>query len=86
VTRGIFGHASLRLDDVMGEVVSHAAVLNAAPGIKVTGPVREAIGAEFATAALAPIRLKWSDAPLEAWEVLPPHGSVPDRGRGLRPT
>ncbi len=71
VTRGIFGHKSLRVDDVMGETVAHAAVLNRLPGIKVTDPVRRAIGPEFHAVELPPLSLKWSSENLRAWEVSP---------------
>ena len=71
VTRGVFGHRSLRVDDVMGETVAHAAVLNRLPGIKVTDEVRQVIGAEFRTTELPAVSLKWSRENLRAWEVSP---------------
>ncbi len=72
VTRGVFGHRSLRLEDVMGETVAHAAALNRLPGITVTDRVREAIGAEFRAVELAPLPLTWSGGTLGAWEIEPP--------------
>jgi class 3 adenylate cyclase len=71
VTRGLFGHKSLRVDDVMGETVAHAAVLNRLPGIKVTDPVRKALGPEFHAEELPPLSLKWTSENLRAWEVSP---------------
>lgn len=71
VTRGLFGHPSLQLDDVMGEAVAHAAVLNRVSGINVTDQVRAGLGAEFRLAELPPVPLKWSSESLRAWQVLP---------------
>ena len=69
VTEGIFGHDSLRLYDVMGEAVAHAAVLNRLPGIKVTGDVRDAVGSVFRTTEMPAVPLKWSREQLQAWIV-----------------
>ncbi len=71
VTRGVFGHRSLRVDDVMGETVAHAAVLNRLAGIKVTDKVRQALGAEFHAEELPPLSLKWTSENLRVWEVKP---------------
>jgi adenylate cyclase len=71
VFRGVIGHKSLRVDDVMGVTVAHAAVLNRLPGIKVTDPVRRAIGPEFHAVELPPLSLKWTSENLRAWEVKP---------------
>ena len=71
VTRGVFGHRSLRVADVMGETVAHASVLNRLPGIKVTAPVQQALGPEFHTEELPPLTLKWTSENLRAWQVTP---------------
>jgi len=70
VEEGVYGHRSLRMYDVMGEAVAHAAVLNHVPGIVVTSEVRRALGAEFRTEKLPAIPLKWKADALEAWRVL----------------
>ncbi|MCX7030555.1 MAG: adenylate/guanylate cyclase domain-containing protein [Spirochaetes bacterium] len=70
LVQGVFGHRSLRLEDVMGEIVANAFLLNRYPGIKVTGEVRNAIGAEVRTEELPAIPLKWRGDPLDAWAVL----------------
>ncbi len=69
VTRGVFGHKSLKVDDVLGETVAHAAVLNRLPGIKVTDPVRKSLGPEFHAVELPSLSLKWTSENLRAWEV-----------------
>ena len=70
VVEGIFGHDSLRLYDVIGETVAHAAVMNRFPGIKVTGEIRDAAGGEFRMKEMTPVPLKWGGDPLRAWLVL----------------
>ena len=70
VTRGLFGHRSLRTLDVMGETVNEAAVLTRCRGVAVTGPVNAALGDAFRTEPLPDVPLKWRDEPLRAWRVL----------------
>ena len=69
VTRGVFGHQSLRLDDIMGDIVMHAAILNRIPGIKVTDKVREAVMTEFTTTELPSMPMKGKPGTLRAWSV-----------------
>jgi class 3 adenylate cyclase len=70
VVQGVFGHPSKLLDDIMGETVANAFILNRFPGIKVTKEVRGAVGAEHRTRELPAIPQKWGGDPLEAWLVL----------------
>jgi adenylate cyclase len=70
VVEGIFGHDSLRLYDIMGEPVAHAAVMNRFPGIIVTAKVRDAAGGEFRMKEMPPVPPKWGGDPLRAWRVL----------------
>jgi adenylate cyclase len=69
VVEGVYGHESLRLHDVMGEAVAHAAVLNRIPGITVSREVRDAVRAKYRTKELPAVPLKWRNDPLEAWQV-----------------
>jgi class 3 adenylate cyclase len=70
LVQGVFGHQSLRLEDVMGAIVSYTFLLNRYPGIKVTREVRHAIGVEFRTEELPAIPMKWRGDPLQAWVIL----------------
>jgi adenylate cyclase len=70
VVEGIFGHDSLRLYDIMGETVAHAAIINRFPGIIVTATVRDAAGGEFRMKEMPPVPPKWGGEPLRAWRVL----------------
>jgi class 3 adenylate cyclase len=70
VVQGVYGHASLRTFDIMGEAVSHAAVMSRGPGIKITTQVRDAVRGQYRTKELPAIPLKWGGDPLEAWLVL----------------
>jgi adenylate cyclase len=70
VFQGTFGHASLRTEDIMGDAVAHAAVLNRVPGIVVTEAVMSALGGAFGTRALPPMPVKWSVTPLLAWQII----------------
>ena len=71
VTRGRFGHRSLLTDDVMGETVARASVLNRHRGIVVSRAVRDALPRSFRTEELPPLPMKWRSDSLEAWRVLP---------------
>ncbi len=70
VVEGIFGHDSLRLYDIMGETVAHAAIMNRFPGIIVTAKVHDAAGGEFRMEEMPPVPPKWGGEPLRAWRVL----------------
>jgi class 3 adenylate cyclase len=70
VTRGLFGHRSLRTMDVLGGTVNEAAVLTRYRGVVVTGPVNEALAGEFRTEPLADFPLKWRGEPLRAWRLV----------------
>ncbi len=70
VATGIFGHESLRREDVFGETVNEAAVLMHARGIAVTRSVRDAVGHLFELEALPPVKPKWRTQPLESWRVV----------------
>ncbi len=70
VARGTFGHPSLRTEDVMGDAVAHAAVLNRIPGIVVTETVKNAIGGSFRTRELPPLPVKWGAKPILAWQIV----------------
>lgn len=61
VVEGIFGHESLRLYDIMGETVAHAAILNRIPGIIVSAKVSDAVGGEFPLKELPPVLPKWGE-------------------------
>jgi len=70
VTRGVFGHPSLGQDDVMGETVSHAAMLQHHRGVAVTRSVRDAVGDAFATETLPDLPVKFSAEPLASWRIV----------------
>ncbi len=70
VARGVVGHRSLRASDVLGEIVSEAAVLGHYRGVAITAQVRKAIGGSFATEPMGDTRLKWRTTPLPAWRVI----------------
>jgi adenylate cyclase len=70
VAEGVCGHRSLRMYDVMGDAVAHAAVLNRLPGIVVTTEVRRVLGPLYRVEKMPSVPLKWSADALEAWRVL----------------
>ena len=70
VTRGLFGHGSLKLDDLMGEAVAHASILTRFGGITITEKVRDAVAGRFSTEELPPVPLKWKNETLRAWAVV----------------
>ena len=70
VVEGVFGHNSLRLYDIMGEPVAHAAILNRFPGIIVTAKVRDAVGGGFRMKEMPPVSPKWGGDPVRSWRVL----------------
>ncbi len=70
VVQGTFGHPSLRLEDIMGEAVAHASVLNRIPGIVVTEAVKTALGGAFRIKELPPLPVKWGAKPLQAWQIV----------------
>jgi adenylate cyclase len=70
VMQGTFGHPSLRTEDIMGETVAHASVLNRVPGIVVTDAVKSALGGAFRTKELPPLPVKWGANPIQAWQII----------------
>ncbi len=70
VVQGTFGHPSLRTEDVMGDVVAHASVLNRVPGIVITDAVKDALGEIFSTRELPPQPVKWQSKPLQVWQIV----------------
>jgi class 3 adenylate cyclase len=70
VVQGTFGHPSLRTEDIMGDAVAHASVLNRVPGIVVTEAVKNALGGTFRTRQLTPLPVKWGAQPLQAWLIV----------------
>lgn len=70
VIHGIFGHSSLRNEDVFGETVNETAMLLHARGVALSREAREAVGDRFPLEKLPDVALKWRQEPLEAWRVL----------------
>jgi class 3 adenylate cyclase len=70
VSQGTFGHSSLRTEDIMGDVVAHASVLNRIPGIVVTEAVKNALGGTFRTKELPPLPVKWDAKPIQPWQII----------------
>lgn len=70
VMQGTYGHATLLVEDIMGEAVSRVAMLNRHPGIKVGKEVHDTVVGAFRMQQLPSVPVKWSDSPIEAWLVL----------------
>jgi class 3 adenylate cyclase len=70
VIHGIFGHSSLRTEDVFGETVNETAMLLQARGVVLSREAREAAGDQFPLEKLPDVILKWRPEPLEAWRVI----------------
>ena len=70
VARGLFGHRSLRVQDVFGEVVNHAAVLKHYRGTALTEEVAKAVSGRFRTEPLPDFRTKWMPTPLKVWRIV----------------
>lgn len=70
VATGVFGHRSLRMRDVFGEVVSVAETIGHHEGIAVTEGVRDAVHTTYETRRLPDLKVKWQDEPLRIWEVV----------------
>jgi class 3 adenylate cyclase len=70
VTTGVFGHRSLRMRDVVGEMVNVAATIGHHEGIAVTEGVRDVVRGAYKTRRLPDLRVKWQDEALRIWEVL----------------
>jgi adenylate cyclase len=70
VVQGTFGHSSLRTEDILGEAVAQASVLNRVPGIVVTEAVKNALGGTFLTKQLPPLPVKWGAQPIQAWQII----------------
>jgi len=70
VVQGTFGHPTLRTEDIMGEAVAHASVLNRFPGIVVTEAVKSALGGAFRMKELPPLPVKWEAKPLQVWQIV----------------
>jgi uncharacterized protein (DUF1330 family) len=67
---GSIGHPSLVVRDIMGETVYEAGRLMHHRGIAVTGRVRRSLGERFTLSRLEDVNVKWSETPLEVWEVV----------------
>ena len=67
---GTFGHPSLRVTDVCGEVVNEAAVIMHHRGIAITRSVYDVVAAVVKCRALPGIAAKWRDTPIDRWEVI----------------
>ena len=72
VMRGLIGHDSLRLDDVFGDPVAHAALVLHFGGITLTKEAWDAVKDELQTEELPPTPLKWQAEPLRAWKIVEP--------------
>jgi class 3 adenylate cyclase len=70
VWHGVFGHGSLRMEDVFGETVSETAILSHTQGIALTGAVRNAVAARFPTERQPDVTPKWRQEPLQWWRVI----------------
>jgi adenylate cyclase len=70
VVQGTFGHPSLRTEDIMGDAVALASILNRVPGIVVTEAVKNALGGTFRTRELPPLPVKWDVKPIHAWQII----------------
>jgi adenylate cyclase len=70
VAVGVFGHASLRQEDVFGEVVNEVAVIGHHRGVAVTEAVYTAIKDHYPTRALPDRTPKWRTTPLHVWEIV----------------
>ena len=76
VAHGVFGHASLRQEDIFGEVVNEAAVIGHHRGVAVTEAIYTAIKDHYPTRPLPDRTPKWRTTPLHVWEIdesLPEH-------------
>jgi uncharacterized protein (DUF1330 family) len=67
---GSVGHSSLVVRDIIGETVYEAGRLMHHRGIAVTGRVRRSLGERFTLSRLEDANVKWSESPLEVWEVV----------------
>lgn len=70
VVRGMFGHRSLRMQDVFGEAVNRTAVLTHYRGTAVTEEVSRAVSGRFRTERLPDFQPKWMSTPLKAWRII----------------
>jgi adenylate cyclase len=70
VAAGVFGHESLRREDVFGETVNETAVLMHTRGIALTRAARDAVAEWFRTERQPDANVKWRAEPLESWRVV----------------
>ncbi len=70
VYAGIFGHRSLRGEDIFGNTVNEASMMTRGKGICITEAVKNAIGDSFRTEKLPDVQVKWKSEPIKAWRVL----------------
>ncbi len=70
VAVGTFGHSSHREKDVFGTIVNEVGKIMHHRGIAITKEVQQKIGFRYKTRRLADVAVKWSEIPLQVWEIV----------------
>ena len=70
VFEGIYGHRTLKLKDIYGEVVNLAAMIGHHRGIAVTERIYESLKDEYSFQRILDMKVKWQYEPLKLWEVV----------------
>jgi adenylate cyclase len=69
VTVGIFGHSSLRVKDVFGDVVNQAAIICHHRSVAITKWIHEKVKNTYQANQLPDVNFRWLDKPMKIWEI-----------------
>jgi class 3 adenylate cyclase len=70
VAIGIFGHTSHQEEDAFGTVVNEVGKIMHHRGIAITKEVQQRIDSRYKTRRLDDVAVKWSEIPLQVWEIV----------------
>ena len=66
---GTFGHSSLRVEDIFGEIVNETAIICHHRGVAITEAVHEVVKNQYSWERLPDSKPKWRETGLRVWEL-----------------